>query len=393
MGAFLLSIRDLSIIKRKLYILILIITTCFPTNQLLSKTKKTDPALSEKKKKLIELIRTRNSNLIYALKHYRKPVVKLSALKNKKAILFNKNNFLRRKEQYLSHFVHNNVNTMEIPSAIINIYLKNKPLVKIEEGLKPDSIISLGSLTKSFTAIAVMQLVEMRILHLDDPVKTYGLKIKKMNNELNDITIRHLMQHTSGIPYGKRAQKINAGIKFRYSNGNYKLLADLISLISGVEYYKFVETKILIPLEMKNSRISPLNIGSSGIRSCAKDLANYASMLLNGGTYKGKTILHKKSLQEMLQPPKFQKKTKYMYYYAHGFRVEAQNFKVISFYHAGLWDGCFAEVRIFPASKAFVVQLANPSSYKSRAIKEYRMKTTALASNYVKALSKNISFK
>lgn len=273
-----------------------------------------------------------------------------------------------------------------IPGAAIAIYVQDIPVYRRYAGIDESKPVQLASLTKTFTGVAAMQLVEQGLIGLDEPVSNYGVHISKP--EFGHITVRDLLQHTSGISYGSSLPSYAPGIRFQYSNGNYEHLARLIENVSLMSYREYIYQSILKPLGMKDTHVSERNSGASGIASSIRDLNKFSQMLLNGGSYNGRHILFKESIQEMLQPPPFEEIKDVMHYYAHGVRVEARYGKVVSFFHAGVWNGSFSEVKVYPQNQAFVVQLATPVSYRLENLDAMRYQLSVLSERYVKLVSK-----
>lgn len=142
--------------------------------------------------------------------------------------------------------------------------------------LNDSSIFELASLSKPFTAMGIMILKEKGKLNYDDDVRKYFPQFPYAN-----VTVRHLLNHTSGIPdfnddYEKRFPVVKIlhnddilrmlveqhppllfkpGDKFEYSNTNYVLLALLIEKISGIGYNPFMANEIFGPARMPHSRI------------------------------------------------------------------------------------------------------------------------------------------
>ncbi|MFN2747202.1 MULTISPECIES: serine hydrolase domain-containing protein [Bacillus] len=135
-----------------------------------------------------------------------------------------------------------------------------------------DSRYQIASLTKQFTAIAVMQLHEKGLLSTADPVQHY------VNGYPNGdkITIKHLLSHTSGIPdfledelldvelelapldeyisrFIDKPLEFKPGQRFNYSNSGYILLAKIIEEVMGDTYANVIQQLIFEPLGMKNS--------------------------------------------------------------------------------------------------------------------------------------------
>lgn len=140
----------------------------------------------------------------------------------------------------------------------------------------PDTKFRIGSVTKSFTAILVLQLAEQGKLKLDDRITDY---LPDFSSKIGDrITVRQLLTHTSGLPdyndvpdFFRAAQSgllseadvlkriseyellFEPGTKFKYSNDGYRVLGAIIEKVTGKSYEQVLQQEILIPLNMKNS--------------------------------------------------------------------------------------------------------------------------------------------
>lgn len=126
----------------------------------------------------------------------------------------------------------------------------------------------IGSLSKSFTALSVMQLSEAGALDLDAPanqyVDAYGTP--------DDVTVRMLLNQTSGFGYYESLSQATSGPlrgTFSYANANYDLLGKIVEAVSGESYADYVEEHILEPLGMEDS--SP----SMEARAAAHACRNY----------------------------------------------------------------------------------------------------------------------
>jgi len=251
----------------------------------------------------------------------------------------------------------------------------------------------LGSLTKQFTAAAILLLAERGKLSVDDPLGRY---VNDVPTAWTAITLRHLLTHTSGIPnftalpeYPKWKEQapspamifqqvrglpleFSPGSRFEYSNTGYVLLGWVIELVSGRTYREFVKENIFEPLGMADSgydsnlaiipqRATGYHAGSRGLRN-----ANYIDMRVPhgaGGLYSttgdllrwtqalfhGK-LLRPASLQQMTTPAKDG--------YAFGLGVGTRNGRK-RFAHAGGIDGFSSFLAYFPASDVTIVVLAN----------------------------------
>lgn len=143
------------------------------------------------------------------------------------------------------------------------------------------TIYRIGSITKTFTAALLMQLVEERKVQLDDPVEKYVPEIKflKGYSDKTIITLRQLASHTSGlrrepgmpgatlgpvdqweskllscIPY--TSFKSSPGTDYQYSNIGYALLGLTLERASGIPYIQLVQQRIFTPLHMDNTFFS-----------------------------------------------------------------------------------------------------------------------------------------
>ena len=148
------------------------------------------------------------------------------------------------------------------------IYRKAFGLSDMESGesMKPEYIFRIGSITKQFTAVGILQLMEEKKLALDDAIGKY---LPDYPNPGNAITINQLLNHTSGIRnyleldagegidvlsltpeqvvniFKREPLKFAPGTAFDYSNSNYFLLAYLIERITGKPYEEYLENNII----------------------------------------------------------------------------------------------------------------------------------------------------
>jgi CubicO group peptidase (beta-lactamase class C family) len=219
----------------------------------------------------------------------------------------------------------------------------------------PQTPFMIGSTTKSFTALAIMQLVEAGQLELDAPVQTYLPWFRVADPQASaQITVRHLLNQTSGFSSSTGRQELAAsdlsntaietavrrlakvelvhvpGSTHEYSNVNFNILGLIVQTVSGQTYESYVQEHILNPLEMRHSFTSqdeamqdgmatgyrmwfgiplpkkvPFNRGNlpSGYLTCSvEDLAHYLIAQLNGGHYGDVSILSSEGVAAMHQP-------------------------------------------------------------------------------------------
>jgi CubicO group peptidase (beta-lactamase class C family) len=218
------------------------------------------------------------------------------------------------------------------------------------EPVTPQTQFYIGSVTKGFTALAVMQLVERGKLELDAPVQKYLPWFKVADPEVSrQITIRHLLNHTSGLgeagdpnvsAYTSTLEEqarlladvrptAPVGSQFQYYNQNYRLLGLLIEQVSGQSYSDYLRSNVFEPLGMTRTITDPaeaLNLAQGYSRafgfplpqsqnyipgalpsgyliSTAEDMAHYLLAQLRNRQSNGKQMLDPESLAAMRTLP------------------------------------------------------------------------------------------
>jgi CubicO group peptidase (beta-lactamase class C family) len=222
----------------------------------------------------------------------------------------------------------------------------------------PQTPFMIGSVTKSFTAMAIMQLVEQGKVELDAPVQRYLPWFRVADETASaQITVRHLLNQTSGLSRATGnqfqtsrdmradaleqqarwlstaplAQPVGAG--FQYSNANWWPLGMLIQTVSGQPYDVYIQQHILASLEMRRSYTSMADaqaqgmatgyrywfgsylptdaqdsghnrgmLPQGGVISTAEDMAHYLIAHLNQGRYNGISILSPGGMAEVQRP-------------------------------------------------------------------------------------------
>jgi CubicO group peptidase (beta-lactamase class C family) len=175
--------------------------------------------------------------------------------------------------------------------------------------------VNIGSVAKGFTAMAVMMFAEQGKLRYDDPV---GRHLPALAEAAPAITLRHLLTHTSGIPdvgdlgidrpnllerdvvEAVRTQHKNfarPGLRYRYSNAGYNLLAMVVEAVSGQHFDDFLQKTIFAPLGMSRTRpaAGPRSTeavkGDGGLVSTVDDLLRWDQALAAGKLVGAKTLL------------------------------------------------------------------------------------------------------
>jgi uncharacterized protein YbbC (DUF1343 family)/CubicO group peptidase (beta-lactamase class C family) len=275
-----------------------------------------------------------------------------------------------------------------------------------------NTLFDMASLTKVVaTTPSIMQLFEQGKIRLDDPVAKYWPEFGE--NGKQDVTVRELLTHYSGLPpdlpleqpwmgheFAMKlivdAHLINPpGTRFVYSDVNFETLGELVRRLSGEPLNVYAEQHIFQPLGMTDTRFVPpprlragqaptqppdqknedvawyvVNdptsyrmdgvAGHAGLFSTAKDLATYAQMILNGGTENGVRILSPLTVVKMTTP---QSPPSTPAVRGLGWDIDTafssnrgELFPVGSFGHTG-WTG--TSIWIDPFSQTYVILLTN----------------------------------
>jgi CubicO group peptidase (beta-lactamase class C family) len=180
-------------------------------------------------------------------------------------------------------------------------------LAQMELGvpITPEMGFRLGSITKQFTAVAILRLVEQGRLALTDPITTF---LPEYPTHGHTITIEHLLTHTSGIRsytsmpewqaiwrkdftvaelidfFKYQPMEFAPGIRWSYNNSGYHLLGAIIEQVSGQSYEQFLQQQIFEPLGMLHTandntrRIIPLRVAGYSKEGDEYVNAEYLSM-------------------------------------------------------------------------------------------------------------------
>jgi CubicO group peptidase (beta-lactamase class C family) len=275
----------------------------------------------------------------------------------------------------------------------------------------PETIFQTGSVGKQFTATAIMMLMEEGKLGLDDKIAKY---IPEAPATWNDVTIRSLLTHTSGIAdyggeedtmskgvinfrkdyteeelvqaFAKMPKDFSAGEKWSYSNTGYVLLGVIIHRVTGEFYGDFLQERIFKPLGMTSTRIiSEADIvprRSSGYRlvkaewknqewvaptlNTTADGALYTNVLdlakWDAALYTTK-LIKQSSLDAMWTPVKLTSGKTYPYGF--GWDLESkQGHRVVS--HDGAWQGFTMSISRYLDERLTVIVMTNLDSDNSK---------------------------
>ena len=257
------------------------------------------------------------------------------------------------------------------PDRILDIEPVGWADIAAKKPMRTDSVFWIASQSKPITAAALMMLVDEGKVNVDEPVEKYlpefrgqqvnagtELGMPKLQAPQHPILVREILSHTSGLdfkssvetptldlrPLAERIKSYAAmpllfepGTRYKYSNAGINTAGRIIEVVSGLSFERFVEERILRPLEMRDTTFFPskqqierlaksykpsgqtagieeTNIAqlkyplddparhampAGGLFSTAHDLANFYQMLANNGAFHGSRILSETAVKTM----------------------------------------------------------------------------------------------
>lgn len=271
------------------------------------------------------------------------------------------------------------------------------------------TVYRIASITKLFTATAIMQLRDEGLLQLDDPVEKHldWFKIQNPYEDAPVVTIRHLLTHAAGLPreaaypywsdrnfptieqvrdaLPTQSLALMPGTQWKYSNLGLALAGEIVSAVAGVPYANYVAAHILEPLGMTDTYVDvPEDAANAAtgygarkpdgsrdvvpftdcrgitpaanMASCVADLAKFAMLQMRSGPRQGTQILKGASIREMHQM-----------HYLHpgwqtgrglGFHLWRLNGKTLVG-HGGALEGFRTDLQVCPEDKVAAVVLSN----------------------------------
>lgn len=287
------------------------------------------------------------------------------------------------------------------------------------------TVYRAGSVTKLFTDLLVMQLVEQGRLNLDAPITAYLPDFKPINPWNTPITLRQLMAHRSGLvreaPVGnyfatqpstlaqtvaslsKTTLVAEPGSVTKYSNAGIAVVGRVLEVVTGQRYEKLIKERLFVPLDMRQSGFSVAEAGGSlayaemssydggrfpapvfersgsaagGLYTTVDDLAAFVQALLSDGQGRKGRILGAATLASMQQP---QYGAMTARSYALGFAIEElDGNQVIG--HGGAVYGFSTDLRIVPGQNLGVVVFSTVDAGRTaRRLGDYALRVAIAA--------------
>jgi CubicO group peptidase (beta-lactamase class C family) len=259
----------------------------------------------------------------------------------------------------IDRYLSSQIGSAHIPGAALGI-VHGKQIVHLYgtgdvdssgRTVTPQTPFILGSVSKSFTALAVMQLVQAHRVQLDAPVRRYLPAFRLADGgAYTRITVRQLLTHTSGIPksagtdplrgpQATLAAQVHAlasvrsgtpGAHYEYSNANYEVLGLVVQTVSGEPFGTYIQQHIFAPLDMRHSYVTEVAAQRAGLTqghilyfgypmarrafyradflpagflaSTATDMTHYLTAQMNGGRYEHASVLSPAGIAALHRP-------------------------------------------------------------------------------------------
>jgi CubicO group peptidase (beta-lactamase class C family) len=277
-----------------------------------------------------------------------------------------------------------------------------------------DTVFRIASITKTFTAIAVMQLWERGLLDLDAPANEYlhAYQLVPAKASLRPATVRHLLTHTAGIPQvlhpsdwlrpergevftarqlptlaeyyrGGLRVVIEPGTRFAYTDHGFATLGQIVEDVSGMPLSSYLHEHIFEPLGMaetdllRSEQITSrratgyrfgshgarvvtdsefVTMGASSISSTPRDMARYLAALLGGGANDCGRVLKPETLASMFAPH-FQTDPRVVGMGLGFFRAEVSGHPAV--WHEGMLPGFNSQIWLAPDDGVAVMAFTN----------------------------------
>jgi CubicO group peptidase (beta-lactamase class C family) len=262
----------------------------------------------------------------------------------------------------------------------------------------PETQYRLGSITKTFTAAAIMQLRDAGKLDLEDTLE------KHVGAAAHAPTLRRLLSHTSGLQrethddawlkgsfadvpellatLGEAEQVLAPGARYHYSNLAFALLGVVVERVSGIPYAQYVQERLLTPLSLERTTFEPQRPAAAGylvqpyvegvwdeapvstgawiaagqMWGTVRDLCTWASFLADPD----ESVLGRATLEEMRTVQTIDDHVRWTGGYGLGLMLQRDGERILAG-HGGSMPGFIAAVYVSPADKTGVAILTNSS--------------------------------
>lgn len=292
------------------------------------------------------------------------------------------------------------------------------------EPVGEQTVFRIASITKTITAVAVMQLHEQGLVDLDAPVDRYlrAYRLIPASPSFGPVTVRHLLTHTAGVRAVRTARDLvrpvlgwgvpagqplpalaeyyqpglhydtDPGTKWAYSNHGFATLGQVVEDVTGIRLDRYVLDHVFRPLGMNNSdlirscRVLPhlatgyqlrsrglkavadrenVPVGAGSAYSTGRDMARFAGALLNGGAGEHGRVLRPESVA-LMSGPHYQPDPRIPGMGLGLFLGEIGGNETIG--HDGIWPGFHSAMLLVPGRELGVLAFANTGPFGPLAV-------------------------
>ncbi len=293
----------------------------------------------------------------------------------------------------IDDYLKNCVKNANIPAMSVSIVNQDEVLFSGNYGQckSGDTPFLLGSVSKSFTAVCIMQLVEQQKIDLTAPIATYLPNA----TDGNQITVSQLLNHTGGLGEHQTLANykiVNPQGVHHYANVNYSLLGEIIEAVSGKSYPEYISENLFAPLALSHtaatleesienglidgytnywgipiktihkypsSKNDWITVPAGYISSSSNDLGKYLQMYLNGGS----GILSSESIRTIFSGDTVYVEGDIPFWYGYGWATVKEPLSEPVFRHSGLVETGTSCVFILPERCIAIAIAANVNDY------------------------------
>ena len=302
------------------------------------------------------------------------------------------------------------------------VWLRTHGLADVEKHVPvdEDTVFRIGSITKTMTAVAVMQLVEQGLLDLDAPVEAYlrSFRLLPADVGFRPVTVRDLLTHTAGVRAVRSATDllrpalgwgspaglpvpsltqyygpglrvdVEPGTRFAYSNQGFAVLGQVVEDVTGMPFDRHLRHRVFEPLGMEHSDLvrsdrvrrrlaigyepgprglnrvvdlEDVTLGAGNVYSSTRDMVRYLTALLSGGGGEHGTILQAGTLATMFEPH-YQPDPRLPGVGLSFFRDTLGGHRIVV--HDGIWKGFLSTMLLAPDDSIGVLALANTGHFR-----------------------------
>ena len=241
--------------------------------------------------------------------------------------------------------------------------------------LRVSSRFNIGSMTKGFTAAAILRLRSQHKLSFSDPVSRF---FPHAPESKRGITVFHLLTHTSGLRghsagtgIMRRDGAVNAilslpleyppGTHYRYSDDDYQLLAAIIEVASGAKWEDYIKRELLEPARMRSTSFQGGDWGhkgANGMRSTARDMYRWVTAIHDARLFgRAESSELESPLMHVRSEPPFE------IHYGYGARVYVRNGRTSELMHSGNGDANHNGVARVLSDGTVVIVLSNAGQH------------------------------